>query len=151
MDDTQRMMQMSGFGVDPTQNLSAEKDGLDIIQHEWILPKMEQRAAEVLQKLVKSHECALFTACPSGAVIKNLLPGQSFPGEVIRSENLEDHEETSQVFTVAPVSTCIADLQCFFFRLFSSDGLAFIEARSESGSLICISGEGEECHCSGRN
>ncbi|KAG0495724.1 hypothetical protein HPP92_000415 [Vanilla planifolia] len=53
MDDTQRMMQMSGFGVDPTQNLSAEKDGLDIIQHEWILPKMEQRAAEVLQKLVK--------------------------------------------------------------------------------------------------
>ncbi|CAK7345046.1 unnamed protein product [Dovyalis caffra] len=52
MDDTQRMMQMSGFGMDPTKNLSAEKDGLDIIQHEWALPKFEQRAEAVLKKLV---------------------------------------------------------------------------------------------------
>ncbi|KAK1295927.1 hypothetical protein QJS10_CPB15g01541 [Acorus calamus] len=54
MDDTQRMMQMQmgGFGADPTKNLSAEKDGLDIIQHEWVLPKFEQRAEAVLRKLV---------------------------------------------------------------------------------------------------
>ncbi|KAL3568814.1 hypothetical protein D5086_028704, partial [Populus alba] len=51
MDDTQRMMQMGGFGFDPTKNLSAEKDGLDIIQHEWALPKFEQRAEAVLKKL----------------------------------------------------------------------------------------------------
>lgn len=53
MDDTQRMMQMGGFGADPTKNLSAEKDGLDIVQHEWTLPKMEKKAEEVLRKLVK--------------------------------------------------------------------------------------------------
>ncbi|KAF9664418.1 hypothetical protein SADUNF_Sadunf16G0016900 [Salix dunnii] len=120
MDDTQRMMQMGGFGFDPTKSgifktlskgddsldvapgqrnflstgprfampllwllppfravhcatlatllllrwscydtpmkwslsLSAEKDGLDIIQHEWALPKFEQRAEAVLKKLV---------------------------------------------------------------------------------------------------
>ncbi|KAG6768933.1 hypothetical protein POTOM_024545 [Populus tomentosa] len=121
MDDTQRMMQMSGFGMDPTKvgifksvsnrddslevasgllnllstgprfamsavtlllslghsigllffttlemslaclgtrngksgkNLSAEKDGLDIIQHEWALPKFEQRAEAALKKLI---------------------------------------------------------------------------------------------------
>ncbi|KAJ6317000.1 hypothetical protein OIU78_020143 [Salix suchowensis] len=33
-------------------SLSAEKDGLDIIQHEWALPKFEQRAEAVLKKLV---------------------------------------------------------------------------------------------------
>ncbi|KAF2306029.1 hypothetical protein GH714_009648 [Hevea brasiliensis] len=52
MDDTQRMMQMSGFGFDPTKSLSAEKDSLDIVQHEWALPKFEQRAEAVLRKLV---------------------------------------------------------------------------------------------------
>lgn len=34
------------------QSLSAEKDGLDIVQHEWALPKFEQRAEAVLRKLV---------------------------------------------------------------------------------------------------
>jgi hypothetical protein len=34
------------------QNLSAEKDGLDIIQHEWALPKFEQRAEAALKKLL---------------------------------------------------------------------------------------------------
>ncbi|MCD7461387.1 hypothetical protein HAX54_046015 [Datura stramonium] len=52
-DDTQRMMQMSGFGMDPSKTLGAEKDGLDIVQHEWALPKFEQRAEAVLRKLVK--------------------------------------------------------------------------------------------------
>ncbi|EXB41575.1 Transmembrane protein 111 [Morus notabilis] len=52
VDDTQRMMQMGGFGFDPTKNLSAEKDSIDIIQHEWALPKFEQRAEAVLRKLV---------------------------------------------------------------------------------------------------
>ncbi|KAL6562302.1 hypothetical protein OROGR_003309 [Orobanche gracilis] len=50
-DDTQRMMQMSGFGFDPTRSLGAEKDNLDIVQHEWALPKFEQRAEAVLRKL----------------------------------------------------------------------------------------------------
>ncbi|CAA0826479.1 Protein of unknown function DUF106-transmembrane [Striga hermonthica] len=50
-DDTQRMMQMSGFGFDPTRSLGAEKDNLDIVQHEWALPKFEQRAEAVLKKL----------------------------------------------------------------------------------------------------
>ncbi|KAL2475725.1 Protein of unknown function DUF106 [Abeliophyllum distichum] len=53
-DDTQRMMQMSGFGFDPTKSLGAEKDSLDIFQHEWALPKFEQRAEAVLKKLVVS-------------------------------------------------------------------------------------------------
>ncbi|MBA0627661.1 hypothetical protein Godav_022471 [Gossypium davidsonii] len=52
MDDTQRMMQMGGFGFDPSKSLSAEKDGLDIVQHEWALPKFEHRAEAVLKKLV---------------------------------------------------------------------------------------------------
>ncbi|KAJ0808722.1 putative integral membrane protein EMC3/TMCO1 [Helianthus annuus] len=49
-DDTQRMMQMSGFGFDPSKSLGAEKDGLDIVQHDWVLPKFEQRAEAVLRK-----------------------------------------------------------------------------------------------------
>ncbi|KAH9622640.1 hypothetical protein KSS87_003251 [Heliosperma pusillum] len=53
MDDTQRMMQMGGFGFDASKNLGAEKDNLDIVQHEWALPKFEQRAEAVLRKLVK--------------------------------------------------------------------------------------------------
>ncbi|KAF9611990.1 hypothetical protein IFM89_037273 [Coptis chinensis] len=52
-DDTQRMMQMSGIGFDPSKSLSAEKDSLDIVQHEWALPKFEQRAEAVLRNLVK--------------------------------------------------------------------------------------------------
>ncbi|KAL0443014.1 UNVERIFIED_CONTAM: ER membrane protein complex subunit [Sesamum latifolium] len=51
-DDAQRMMQMGGFGFDPTRSLGAEKDGLDIVQHDWALPKFEQRATAVLKKLV---------------------------------------------------------------------------------------------------
>ncbi|GAB4830764.1 hypothetical protein Ancab_004797 [Ancistrocladus abbreviatus] len=53
MDDTQRMMQMGGFGMDPTRSLSAEKDNLDIVQHDWALNRFEQRAEAVLRKLVK--------------------------------------------------------------------------------------------------
>ncbi|KAF8391643.1 hypothetical protein HHK36_023950 [Tetracentron sinense] len=51
-DDTQRMMQMSGFGFDPTKSLSAEKDNLDIVQHEWALPKFEQCAEAVLKTFI---------------------------------------------------------------------------------------------------
>lgn len=56
-DDAQRMMQMSGgggFGFDASKNLGAEKDSLDIIQHDWALPKIEQRAQDVLKSLVKT-------------------------------------------------------------------------------------------------
>ncbi|KAG2276159.1 hypothetical protein Bca4012_043632 [Brassica carinata] len=53
IDDTQRMMQMGGFGFDASKSLGAEKDGLDIIQHDWALPRFEQRAESVLRKLVK--------------------------------------------------------------------------------------------------
>ncbi|KAL1201705.1 hypothetical protein V5N11_006246 [Cardamine amara subsp. amara] len=53
IDDTQRMMQMGGFGFDASKSLSAEKDGLDIIQHEWALPRFEHRAESVLRKLVQ--------------------------------------------------------------------------------------------------
>lgn len=34
------------------QGLSAEKDNLDIVQHEWVLPKFEHRAEAVLRKIV---------------------------------------------------------------------------------------------------
>lgn len=34
------------------QSLGAEKDGLDIVQHDWAMPKFEQRAEAVLRKLV---------------------------------------------------------------------------------------------------
>ncbi|CAN7071183.1 unnamed protein product [Brassica oleracea var. botrytis] len=53
IDDTQRMMQMGGFGFDASKSLSAEKDGLDIIQHEWVLPRFEHRAESVLRKIVQ--------------------------------------------------------------------------------------------------
>lgn len=36
------------------QSLGAEKDNLDIVQHDWALPKFEQRAEAVLKKLVKN-------------------------------------------------------------------------------------------------
>ncbi|XLR27564.1 hypothetical protein S83_055464, partial [Arachis hypogaea] len=52
VDDTQRMMQMGGFGMDPSKGLSAEKDNLDITQHDWALPNFEQRAEAVLRKVV---------------------------------------------------------------------------------------------------
>lgn len=55
-DDTQRMMQMGGqmggFGVDPGKALTAEKDGLELIQHDWALPKLEQEAEAVLRDLL---------------------------------------------------------------------------------------------------
>ncbi|TKY47052.1 ER membrane protein complex subunit 3 [Spatholobus suberectus] len=52
VDDTQRMMQMGGFGFDPSKGLSAEKDNLDITQHDWALPNFEQRAEAVLRKVI---------------------------------------------------------------------------------------------------
>eukprot|EP00250_Pteridium_aquilinum_P008579 c18049_g1_i1 orf=317-1072(-) len=55
-DDTQKMMQMGGqmggFGVDPSKTLTAEKDGLELIQHDWALPKIEQDAESVLRELL---------------------------------------------------------------------------------------------------
>lgn len=35
------------------QSLAAEKDSLDIIQHDWALPKIEHRAEQVLRKLLR--------------------------------------------------------------------------------------------------
>lgn len=55
-DDAQKMMQMSGgggFGFNASQSLGVEKDSLDILQHEWALPKMEHRAKDVLKNLAK--------------------------------------------------------------------------------------------------
>ncbi|KAG0583355.1 hypothetical protein M758_3G131400 [Ceratodon purpureus] len=60
IDDTQRMMQtqmamqMGGFGSDPAKALGAEKDGLDLVQHDWALPKSEQRAESVLRHLLQT-------------------------------------------------------------------------------------------------
>lgn len=55
-DDTQKMMQMGGqmggFGVDPSKTLTAEKDGLELIQHEWALPRLEQEAESVLRQIL---------------------------------------------------------------------------------------------------
>ncbi|XP_020239407.1 ER membrane protein complex subunit 3 isoform X3 [Cajanus cajan] len=52
VDDTQRMMQMGGFGFDPSKGLSAEKDNIDITQHDWALPNLEQRAEAVLRNVI---------------------------------------------------------------------------------------------------
>ncbi|KAF8694892.1 hypothetical protein HU200_037993 [Digitaria exilis] len=53
-DDAQKMMQMGGgFGFNPAMSLGAEKDSLDIIQHDWALPKMERHGEDVLRKLLK--------------------------------------------------------------------------------------------------
>ncbi|XP_078443402.1 ER membrane protein complex subunit-like protein (Protein of unknown function DUF106, transmembrane) [Wolffia australiana] len=49
-DDAQRMMQMSGFGFDASKNLTVEKDSIDIIQHDWVLPKFEKRAEAILRR-----------------------------------------------------------------------------------------------------
>uniref|UniRef100_M8B7G5 ER membrane protein complex subunit 3 n=1 Tax=Aegilops tauschii TaxID=37682 RepID=M8B7G5_AEGTA len=54
-DDAQKMMAMGGgMGFNPAMSLSAEKDSLDIIQHDWALPKMERHAEDVLRKLLKN-------------------------------------------------------------------------------------------------
>ncbi|XP_078176349.1 uncharacterized protein LOC144569751 [Carex rostrata] len=52
-DDAQKMMQMTGggFGFNASQSLGVEKGSLEIIQHEWALPKMEHRAKDVLESL----------------------------------------------------------------------------------------------------
>ncbi|BBM96953.1 ER membrane protein complex subunit 3 [Marchantia polymorpha subsp. ruderalis] len=49
---TQMAMQMGGFGADPAKTLGAEKDGLDLVQHEWALNKVEKRAEAVLKQLL---------------------------------------------------------------------------------------------------
>eukprot|EP00850_Spirogloea_muscicola_P023674 SM000376S13706 [mRNA] locus=s376:59055:61006:- [translate_table: standard] len=60
VDDTQRMMQMQmasqmgGFGADPGKTLTGEKDGLDLLQHEWLLPQIEQRAEATLKRLLEA-------------------------------------------------------------------------------------------------
>eukprot|EP00850_Spirogloea_muscicola_P006777 SM000032S12161 [mRNA] locus=s32:790445:792459:- [translate_table: standard] len=60
VDDTQRMMQMQmasqmgGFGADPGKTLTGEKDGLDLLQHEWLLPQIEQRAEATLKRLLET-------------------------------------------------------------------------------------------------
>jgi hypothetical protein len=43
----------SPFSNDHLQSLGAEKDSLDIIQHDWALPKMERHAEDTLRKLLK--------------------------------------------------------------------------------------------------
>ncbi|KAL5178107.1 SEC14 cytosolic factor [Glycine soja] len=48
---TQRMIQMGGFGFDPSKAISAEKDNLDITQHDWALPNFEQLAEAVLRQV----------------------------------------------------------------------------------------------------
>lgn len=42
-----------GFFFFFPQSLGAEKDSLDIIQHEWALPKFEQRAETLLKNIVR--------------------------------------------------------------------------------------------------
>nr|PNR50542.1 hypothetical protein PHYPA_009728 [Physcomitrium patens] len=60
VDDAQRMMQtqmamqMGGFGADPAKTLGAEKDGLDLVQHEWVAVRSEQLAESVLRRLLKT-------------------------------------------------------------------------------------------------
>lgn len=55
-DDTQKMMQMGGqmggFGMDPSKTLTAEKDGLELIQHDWALPKLEHEAEATLRQVL---------------------------------------------------------------------------------------------------
>ncbi|KAJ3678371.1 hypothetical protein LUZ60_002174 [Juncus effusus] len=57
-DDAQKMMQMGGGGLggfNPAQNMGAEKDSLDIIQHEWALPSIEHRAELMLRDFMKKY------------------------------------------------------------------------------------------------
>lgn len=51
-DDAQRLMQsqMAMQMGDPSKMLSAEKDALDLLQHEWVVPASEGRAANVLRQ-----------------------------------------------------------------------------------------------------
>jgi ER membrane protein complex subunit 3 len=41
------------FSIGNIQSLGAEKDSLDIMQHDWALPKMERHAEDVLKQLLK--------------------------------------------------------------------------------------------------
>ncbi|CAM6082920.1 unnamed protein product [Calypogeia fissa] len=64
-DDTQRLMQtqmamqMGGLGADPAKALGAEKDGLELVQHEWVLPRVEQRAEVVLKQLLEEPDFSI--------------------------------------------------------------------------------------------
>jgi hypothetical protein len=61
-DDTQKLMQtqmamqMGGIGADPAKALGSEKDGFELVQHEWVLPRVEQRAEGVLRQLLESPD-----------------------------------------------------------------------------------------------
>jgi hypothetical protein len=43
----------SSFSIGHFQSLGAEKDSLNIIQHDWALTKMERHAEDTLRKLLK--------------------------------------------------------------------------------------------------
>ncbi|CAM6121314.1 unnamed protein product [Calypogeia fissa] len=64
-DDTQRLMQtqmamqMGGLGADPAKPLGAEKDGLELVQNEWVLPRVEQRAEAVLKQLLEKPDFSI--------------------------------------------------------------------------------------------
>jgi len=47
---TQMAMQMGGMGAEPNKVLTAERDGLELLQHEWVTPQAEGRALDVLKK-----------------------------------------------------------------------------------------------------
>eukprot|EP00244_Chara_vulgaris_P002974 TRINITY_DN15292_c0_g1_i3.p1 TRINITY_DN15292_c0_g1~~TRINITY_DN15292_c0_g1_i3.p1 ORF type:complete len:252 (+),score=46.32 TRINITY_DN15292_c0_g1_i3:200-955(+) len=58
VDDAQRMMQMQmqmgGLGGDASKALTSEKDALELLRHEWLLPKMEQKAEATMRRLLAS-------------------------------------------------------------------------------------------------
>eukprot|EP00271_Cylindrocystis_brebissonii_P009099 TRINITY_DN23747_c0_g1_i1.p1 TRINITY_DN23747_c0_g1~~TRINITY_DN23747_c0_g1_i1.p1 ORF type:complete len:255 (+),score=58.71 TRINITY_DN23747_c0_g1_i1:318-1082(+) len=60
-DDAQKMMQAQmqmqmggGMGSDPSKVLAGEKDGLELVQHEWQLPRAEERAVAALRQRLRT-------------------------------------------------------------------------------------------------
>eukprot|EP00243_Klebsormidium_subtile_P002056 TRINITY_DN1389_c0_g1_i1.p1 TRINITY_DN1389_c0_g1~~TRINITY_DN1389_c0_g1_i1.p1 ORF type:complete len:256 (+),score=48.25 TRINITY_DN1389_c0_g1_i1:250-1017(+) len=60
-DDTQKMMQAQmmgmggGLGPDAAKAFQAETDALELTQHEWILPQIEQHAEETLRRVLRER------------------------------------------------------------------------------------------------
>lgn len=54
VDDAQLMQQQMQMGMDTSKSYTIEKEGIELIRHEWVLPVAERQAEQRLRRLVKA-------------------------------------------------------------------------------------------------